>query len=226
MGSSVRIITESTNGANPATSYINVPIGNPGTGAGQIQMSILGRNIDKEGQVAVPKMTIPPIPVPSFGAVCFQQNGPGTGTVDCNGDAGEAAPDPLDYRTLQDHVTNNPDSQPAEEPQCQFGCREGSSCPGPFTPLPNQECGRCVPQPGVCAGGPLQGHACEFDTQCPGQPAVIDPITGRSRRRAPVTPRRRSGIRMGNRTRGPAAASAAARGTLVRSRQRLSRPTA
>ena len=34
-GSSVRIITESTNGANPATSYINVPIGNPGTGAGQ-----------------------------------------------------------------------------------------------------------------------------------------------------------------------------------------------
>ena len=129
-GSSVRIITESTNGADPATSYINVPIGNPGTGAGQIQMSILGRNIDGEGKVSAPKMTIPPIPVPSFGAICFQQSGPGTGTVDCNGDTGEAAPDPLDYRTLQDHVTNNPGSQPAEDPQCQFGCREGSVLPG------------------------------------------------------------------------------------------------
>ncbi len=56
--------------------------------------------------------------------------------------------------------------------------RRASSCPGPFTPLPNQECGRCVPQPGVCAGGPRQGQACQFDTQCPGQPAVIDPTTG------------------------------------------------
>ena len=76
VGARCGIITESTYGANPATSYIIVPIGNPGTGAGQIQMSILGRNIDKEGQVAVPKVTIPPIPVPSFGAVCFTQNGP------------------------------------------------------------------------------------------------------------------------------------------------------
>jgi hypothetical protein len=171
-GSSVRLITESTFGANPQTSYITAPIGNPSTGPGTIGLSILGRNFDQEGAVTVPKMTIPPIPVPSFGAVCLQQTGTGKGTIDCNGDTGESQPDVLDYRTFQDHVTND------EDPNCQFGCKEGSECPGPITPPPAPDCPRCVSEPGVCADGPRQGQACEFDTQCPGREQTLDPITG------------------------------------------------
>jgi Tol biopolymer transport system component len=178
-GSSVRIITKATYLGNPATSYIIAPIGNPASGAGEITMSILGRNFDQEGNVSVPKMTIPPVPIPSFGAICFQQTGTGRGTVDCNGDEGEPnGPDNLDYRTLQDHVTNNPDSQPREDPFCELGCKEGSECPGPLLPPPGFECPRCVSQPGVCADGPRQSLACEFDTECPGKETVRDPTTG------------------------------------------------
>ncbi len=178
-GSSVRIITKATYGGNPATSFIVAPIGNPASGAGEIDMSILGRNIDQEGGVSVSKVIIPPVPVPSFGAICFTQTGTGRGTVDCNGDVGEAnGPDNIDYRTLQDHVTNNPSSIPREDPFCELGCREGSECPGPLQPPPGFECPRCDSQPGVCADGPLQGQACQFDTQCPGKETVRDPTTG------------------------------------------------
>ena len=93
-GSSVRIITQATYGGNPATSFIVQPIGNPASGAGEIDMAILGRNIYQEGQVAVPKVIMPPVLVPSFGAVCFQQKGPGKGTVDCNGDAARTRASP------------------------------------------------------------------------------------------------------------------------------------
>jgi hypothetical protein len=178
-GSSVRIITQATYGGDPATSVIVRPIGNPASGAGEINMSILGRNIDQEGNVAVPKIVIPPIPVPSFGAVCFQQTAAGSGKVDCNGDVGEPdAPDDIDYRTLQDHVTNNqttPDnpSGPYEDPFCEFGCREGSECPGPLQAPPGMECPRCKSQPGVCADGPRIGQACEFDTECPGKQTTV-----------------------------------------------------
>jgi hypothetical protein len=172
-GSSVRLITESTFGANPQTSYIIAPIGNQSTGPGSINLASLGINpVDQEGAVTVPKMTIPPIPVPSFGAVCVQQTAPGRGTIDCNGDANEAQPDVLDYRTFQDHVTND------EDPNCQFGCKEGSSCPGPLTPPPAPDCPRCVSEPGVCADGPLVGQACQFDTECPGKEKARDPVTG------------------------------------------------
>src|SRR5262249_32729477 len=171
-GSSVRLITESTFGANPETSYIIAPIANQSTGPGQINLSILGRNFDQEGNVAVPKLIIPPVPVPSFGAVCIQQTGPGKGVIDCNGDAGEAQPDVLDYRTFQDHVTTD------EDPRCQFGCKEGSGCPGPIQPPPAPDCPRCVSEPGVCADGPLIGQACQFDSQCPGKEKTRDPVTG------------------------------------------------
>ena len=117
-------------------------------------------------------MTIPPIPVPSFGAVCIQQTGAGKGVIDCNGDTGESQPDVLDYRTFQDHVTNT------EDPNCQFGCKEGSECPGPIQPPPAPDCPRCVSEPGVCADGPRVGQACQFDTECPGKPKSINPTTG------------------------------------------------
>jgi hypothetical protein len=171
-GSSVRLITESTFGADPATSYIIAPIANASTGAGSLNLSILGRNFDQEGNVAVSKMAIPPIPVPSFGAVCIQQTGAGKGVIDCNGDTGESQPDVLDYRTFQDHVTNT------EDPNCQFGCKEGSGCPGPIQPPPAPDCPRCVSEPGVCADGPRVGQACQFDTECPGKPKSINPTTG------------------------------------------------
>ena len=116
-------------------------------------------------------MTIPPVPVPGFGAVCIQQTGAGKGTIDCNGDAEESQPDVLDYRTFQDHVTND------EVPLCQFGCKGDSECPGPTQP-PAPDCPRCVSEPGVCTDGPRQGQACEFDTQCPGRERALDPITG------------------------------------------------
>src|SRR5262249_39632005 len=48
-GSSIRIITESTFGADPATSYITAPIANASLGAGELNLSILGRNFDQEG---------------------------------------------------------------------------------------------------------------------------------------------------------------------------------
>ena len=171
-GSSVRLVTESTFGANPETSYIVAPIGNQSTGPGSLNLSILGRNFDQEGNVAVSKMAIPPIPVPSFGAVCIQQTGAGKGVIDCNGDTGESQPDVLDYRTFQDHVTNT------EDPNCQFGCKEGSECPGPIQPPPAPDCPRCVSEPGVCADGPRVGQACQFDTECPGKPKSINPTTG------------------------------------------------
>ena len=171
-GSSVRLITESTFGANPETSYITAPIGNTSTGAGSLDLSILGRNFDQEGAVTVSEMTIPAVPVPGFGAVCIQQTGPGKGTIDCNGDAGESQPDVLDHRTFQDHVTND------EDPNCQFGCREGSGCPGPIQPPPAPDCPRCVSEPGVCADGPRVGQACQFDTECPGKEKARDPVTG------------------------------------------------
>jgi len=178
-GSSVRLITKATYNHDPATSVIIEPIGNPANGAGEINMSILGRNFDQEGNVNVTKIIIPPVPVPSFGAICFQQTAPGRGTVDCNGDVGEPnGPDNLDYRTLQDHVTNNPGSQPNEDPFCELGCKEGSECPGPLQPPPGFECPRCVSLPGVCADGPRQGQACQFDTECPGKETVRDPLTG------------------------------------------------
>jgi hypothetical protein len=168
-GSSVRLVTESTFGANPQTSSITAPIGTPSTGAGSLNLSILGRNFDQEGTVSVSSMTIPPVPVPGFGAACIQQTGPGRGTIDCNGDAGESQPDVLDYRTFQDHVTND------EDPLCQFGCKEGSECPGP-PPVP--DCPRCVSEPGVCADGPRAGQGCQFDAECPGKETARDPVTG------------------------------------------------
>src|SRR5262249_15544541 len=176
-GSSVRITTASTFNADPAFTRMEFPI----RSAGEIDMTILGRTTgDKEGRIGVSKVIIPPIPVPSFGAICLQQTGRGEGVIDCDGDATEAQPDALDYRTLQDHVTNlpSPTESKAEDPFCQFGCREGSECPGPLQAPPGVQCYRCKAQPGVCAEGPRVGQACEFDTQCPGKPAIFDPLTG------------------------------------------------
>jgi hypothetical protein len=140
-------------------------------------MSILGRNGEQEGQVSVPKIVIPPVPVPSFGAVCLQQTSSGRGTIDCNGDDGETQPDLIDYRTLQDHVTNNA-SGPYEDPTCTFGCIEGETCPGPLPAPPGQECPRCESQPGVCADGVRGGQVCTSDSECPGKETVRDPVSG------------------------------------------------
>src|SRR5262249_28404958 len=131
-----------------------------------------GAELRPGGNVAVSKLIIPPVPVPSFGAVCIQQTGSGKGVIDCNGDAGEAQPDVLDYRTFQDHVTND------EDPNCQFGCKEGSGCPGPSQPPPAPDWPRCVSEPGVCAAGQLVGQACQLDSQCPGKEKTRDPVTG------------------------------------------------
>lgn len=185
-GSSVRLINASTFGQDPAFTHTEFPIGNQSLGAGELSLAMLGRNIDKEGKVAVPSMIIPPIPVPSFGAICLQQTGRGEGEIDCDGDALDTEPfleaqgDALDYRTLQDHVTNlsSPTGAPPEDPFCQFGCKEGSECPGPLQAPPGVECYRCKSEPGVCAEGPRVGQACEFDTQCPGKPPVFDFLTG------------------------------------------------
>ena len=93
-GSSVRIITESTNGANPATSYINVPIGNPGTGAGPDPDVHPGAQHRWGRQGVGTEDDDPADPGPQLRRDLFPADGPGTGTVDCNGDATEAAPDP------------------------------------------------------------------------------------------------------------------------------------
>src|SRR5262245_34132413 len=184
-GSSVRIINASTFNADPATTHMEFPIGNQSLGAGELNLAILGRNPDKEGKVAATKVIIPPIPVPSFGAICLQQTGRGEGEIDCDGDALDTEPfleaqgDALDYRTLQDHVTNlSSPGHPAEDPFCQIGCKEGSECPGPLQAPPGVQCYRCKSEPGVCAEGPRVGQECEFDTQCPGRPPVLDPLTG------------------------------------------------
>ena len=79
-GSSVRLITESTFGANPETSYIIAPIGNASTGAGSLNLASLGINpVDQEGAVTVPKMTIPPIPVRASAPSAFNRRAPAGG---------------------------------------------------------------------------------------------------------------------------------------------------
>ncbi len=171
-GSSVRIVTRSTEAGDPRTSYIRVPIGDPVAGAGELALSVLTRNIDGEGLVKVSSVVVPPIFVPSFGAVCFEQVGQGQGTIDCDG--GRPG---VDYRILQDHVTNNP-SGPYEDPFCELGCREGSGCPSPFRGPGGGPCPRCLRQVGACAEGRRAGESCTFDTECPGRERVVDPTTG------------------------------------------------
>src|SRR5690606_25403740 len=74
-GSHVRITTE--------TGVTRVELGE-----GAIKMNITGRNFDGEAQVNVPQngITIPPVEVPSFGAICFRPTGNGVGgIIDCDG---------------------------------------------------------------------------------------------------------------------------------------------
>ena len=111
-GSSVRIINASTFGADPATTHMEFPIGNQSLGAGELDLAILGRTPRPGGRGGGPDRTmiIPPIPVPSFGAICSSRPAAARArsTATATPDTSPASrPDPLDYRTLQDHVTNH-----------------------------------------------------------------------------------------------------------------------
>lgn len=169
-GSSVRLLTEATLNGNPSTSYIVAPIGNKVSGAGVLNLNVIGRNFDGEGAVTVSSMIVPPIPVPSFGAICLTQTSSGRGTIDCDGGRSN-----INVHIYQDHNTHIP--LPDADPNCLLGCVEGVSCPShSFVGPDGGPCPRCTK--GVCAEGPLVGQSCDFDTQCPGKQAVYDPTTG------------------------------------------------
>jgi Tol biopolymer transport system component len=88
---------------------------------------------DVDGIVAVDaaasKVVLPPIQVPSFGAICLKATDIGLGKADCTGGLEEA-------NQILDHDRNTD----AVDPTCTLGCREGAAC---WEPLP-------VAFPGVC----------------------------------------------------------------------------
>lgn len=152
-GSYVRITTES--------GVTKVPLAE-----GQIKLNITGRNFDGEAKVEVPAsgIVIPPVEVPSFGAICFRATGNGVaGTLDCDGPSNPRnLLDDLDVLSIQDH--NVPQSA---DQTCSFGCRENDeSCNGEFDRPHVYDCPGCLP--GYCNAGPNAGMACTSDGMCEG----------------------------------------------------------
>jgi Tol biopolymer transport system component len=127
-------------------------------GEGGMDIRITGQDFDGEGGVSVPmdSISIPPVPVPSFGAVCFEPTGSGIGSIDCNGGKQD-----LDVLALQDH-----DLDETEDPFCLLGCRENdASCQGPLIGPHFDSCPKCLL--GICNGGLNAGLACQTNTGCP-----------------------------------------------------------
>lgn len=88
-------------------------------GTGKLFLHFGIPNVDGETEVdADPtKVVIPPILVPSFGAICMSATGRGQGIVDCNGGLEEA-----------NQVLSHDRDTDAVDPTCTFGCREGDEC--------------------------------------------------------------------------------------------------
>jgi Tol biopolymer transport system component len=145
-GSSVRLVTRDFTYSAPI-------------GEGKFTFNVTGRNYDGESGVVVPgnAVDLPPVIVPSFGAVCFEATGNGSGAIDCNG--GRTG---LNVTTIQDHNLDI-----SQDPFCQTGCREDDpSCQGPL-PAPHTElCPTC--KLGTCNGGSNAGLQCATDNGCPG----------------------------------------------------------
>jgi len=133
---------------------------------GEIKLNITGRNFDGEAQVQVPAsgISIPPVEVPSFGAICFRPTGNGVGgIIDCNGPANPSdLLDDLNVLSVQDH------NVPASADQtCALGCRENDeSCNGEFDRPHVYDCPGCLP--GYCNAGPNAGQECTSDAMCEG----------------------------------------------------------
>ncbi len=145
-GSSVRLVTRDFTYSAPI-------------GSGKIVFNVTGRNYDGESGVVLPSsgVELPPVIVPSFGAVCFEPTGNGSGAIDCDGGRGG-----LNVTTLQDHNLDL-----SQDPFCQTGCREGdASCQGPLPDPHTDLCPTCLL--GTCNGGSNAGLECATDTGCPG----------------------------------------------------------
>jgi Tol biopolymer transport system component len=125
---------------------------------GGFDINITGQNLDAEAPIVIPQdsVLIPPIPVPSFGAVCFEPVGDGKGVLDCNG--GKSG---ININALQDH---NLDA--SQDPNCLSGCRENdASCQGPLTGPHFDPCPKCGA--GTCTAGVNVGLVCTSDAGCP-----------------------------------------------------------
>jgi hypothetical protein len=123
-----------------------------------MDIRITGQDFDGEGGVQVPfdSIHLPPVPVPSFGAVCFEPTGSGIGSIDCNG-----GKEDLDVLALQDHNLDV-----TEDPFCLLGCRENdASCQGPLIGPHYDFCSKCLV--GMCNGGLNAGLECYTATGCP-----------------------------------------------------------
>ncbi len=145
-GSTVRLVTRDFTHT--------APIGN-----GKIGFNVTGRNYDGESGVIVPgnSVELPPVIVPSFGAVCFEATGNGQGAIDCDG--GRTG---LNVTTMQDHNLDV-----LQDPFCQTGCREDDpSCQGPLPAPHTDACPTC--ELGTCNGGSNAGLQCATDNGCPG----------------------------------------------------------
>jgi hypothetical protein len=145
VGSNVRITTRDA--------VTTVPIG-----SGQIAFNVTGFDYDGQSgmQVKQEGIQLPPVPVPSFGAVCFTPSGNGTGVIDCKG--GKPG---LDVTALQDH-----DTGVTQDPLCLAGCRENdASCQGQLLGPHFDQCGKCGL--GTCSAGANVGLTCLTNAGCP-----------------------------------------------------------
>jgi len=100
------------------------------------------------------RLKMPAVPVPGYGAFCFDATDSGTGALDCDGGKLDGS-----ITTTRDHVTDDSDYA------CRLGCRDDDpSCNGALTGAHLFACPTC--NGGSCAGGPNAGLACNTDQSC------------------------------------------------------------
>lgn len=124
--------------------------------AGELAIAFGARSVESEAalEVAQDDISLPPIPMPHFGALCIEATGDGTGMIDCDG-----GHEDVNVSSIQDHATDD------EDQFCTLGCREGETCQGPL-PGPNfRACDYCVK---TCKNGPNGGLVCQNDAECGG----------------------------------------------------------
>jgi hypothetical protein len=111
-----------------------------------------------EASITVSKSRVqfPPTFIPGIGAVCIEATGDGQGKIDCTGNAQGA-----DVTLGEDHNIDDTDFH------CQTGCRENAPCPGLLGGPHQSECPRCDGGTAMCNSGPIVGHVCDPDSNCP-----------------------------------------------------------